>query len=229
MDHDEYLTLSDCYFYTLTADGQVIAYAFNRHRDRNTFIWAKRPISGFVDEYGNRDVRVLFMTDHEATDIPKSKTGEWIDAFMSGAEHLPFGCTDEGTMTGDYWMYPEEADVTDPVPPLTDRVGIIEWAVHTDTEEERFFGRMDQAVGRLRAADISAATDAINSMFGDDRSYRKGKGPGESHAWLSVVSKPDIAFTTDCGGLAMWEDGKRTCYLSVKGLNLFTQRKTETG
>ena len=224
MDRDEYRTLSDCLFYTLSGDESITVYGFSRHRDRDTLIWAKGSVARFVNDKGERDVRTAFEGEYLAEDISKSKTGEWIDTFMAEAVHLPFGCTDERTSPGDYWMYPEEDDVTDPVPPVTERAGIVEWTVSTDNGEDRFFGSMEQAMDRLRRADISAATDAIDNLFSDKGEYRKGKGPGGSHAWLSTASKPDMAFTTEYGGLATWEDGVRTGYVSVRALRRFTQR-----
>ena len=198
--------------YTLYADGTVRVTHIGR-RGRASSVLG--PVTSFTDDYGHRDIRLALL---QCTAVPDPV------AVSPGSEHLPFGCTDSDTPPGDYWMYPGEADVTDPVPPLADRIGIREWTLHLGSgREETFTGDMETAMGRLEDAMMSEAADAVGRRLLGDGGSGRGSGPGGSRAWLS--STDGLTFTSDGGGLAVWEDGSRIGWFPLERICHFTQRK----
>lgn len=214
-DHD----LRDLLFYTIHEDGSATAYAVDRRRDRDCLFRAEIPPSSL-----GGDIWEHLVASSDGEWMTRTESIGWTESFLEGAKHLPFGCADANTPLGNHWMYREESDITDPVPPLADRIGITEWTVHRDSgSDETFTGDIDLAVGRLADVGMSEALRAIN-ILGDGPS-EKGKGPGGSRAWLCRTDRPGVSFTTDCSGLALWEDGKRVGWISFRELHTFKQRK----
>ena len=221
MDHDEYMTFSECTFYEILEDGDVRILVFNRGRTKDIRLEGvlHQPIdkSDFIYQF--------MMGEPENTEIWKKETETIIEGFMKGAVHLPFGCTDEYTGPGKYWMYPEEMGITDPIPPLIDRIGKREWTIHTDSgADETFVGDIDSAIRKLRSAGMSEAVKVLDRTIFSDKKPEAGKGPGENRAWLCIDGCPDMSITTEVEGLTFWKDGKRDGWIPVRDIFLFTQR-----
>lgn len=193
--------------YTLYADGTVRITHVGRRGCASSVLG---PVTSFTDDDGHRDIRMALL---QCTAVP--------DPFeiSPGSEHLPFGCTDEDTPPGDYWMYPGEADVTDPIPPLADRIGIREWTLHLGSgREETFTGDMEAAMGRLEDAIISEATDAVGRrLLGDG-------GSDGGRAWIVADDGHGVCITSDIGELTVWANGRDGGCLSRIGALMFTQK-----
>ena len=226
MDHDDYMTFSECTFYEILKDGDVWMMVFDRGRLRDTR-WEgvlHQPID-------RKDFVYQFMTtERTKTEIWKEETEAIIEGFMDGSTHLPFGFTDTSTRPGKYWMYHGEMGITDPIPPLVDRIGIREWTIHTDSgEDETFRGDIVLAMRKLTDAGMSEAVKVLDRTLFKDKKPEEGKGPGGRRAWICIDNCPNLSITTELEGLAFWEDGRREGWLSKEDICTFKQRDGQKG
>lgn len=225
MDDDDYRRLTDCIFYEIFEDGTIDAFMFHRHRWDDSV----HRYSGPIPEYlhgGQCTLDELFRCEESRSDtIRKEETEEMIEQFLPGSVHYPFGCLTEPFQPGRYWMYADERDITNPVPPLNDRLGVIDWIIHVDSEgmEERFSGDFLQAIRRFREVDIHETVMMIDRIFfvdddtDDDSEQTK-------RCYLTSDRFPDVEFTLGTFGLIAHRGDERLFHTSPDSLDHFIQK-----
>ncbi len=225
MDDDDYRRLTDCIFYEIFGDGTIDAFMFRRHRWDDSIYSYSGPIPEYLHE-GQHVLDELFRLKESRSDtIRKEETEEMIEQFLPGSVHYPFGCLTEPFQPGRYWMYADERDIADPVLPLNDRLGVLDWIIHMDSEgtEERFSGNFLQAIRRFREVDMHEAAMMIDRIFDvdddtDDDLKQIRRCYFTSDRFL------DVEFTLGTFGLVAHRGDERLFNASPDSLDHFTQK-----
>ena len=224
MDDYDYRRLTDCIFYEIFEDGTIDAFMFRRHRWDDSIYSYSGPIPEYLHG-GQRVLDELFRCEESRSDtICKEEAEEIIEQYLPGSVHYPFGCLTEPFQPGRYWMYTDEGNITDPILPLNDRLGVIDWIIHVDSEgtEERFSGNFLQAIRRFREVDIHEAVMMIDRIF--DVEDEADDDPEQiKRCYLTSDRFPDVEFTLDTFRLVAHRGDERLFHASPDSLDHFTQ------
>ena len=227
---DDYFRYSSSIFYEFIDGGLIRVLLFERQRMYDTKVEYTLQIPDLEeDERCNWIIRLYKSKDCFRSDIPKSETCRIMEEYFLDSVHLPIGCTDETTSQGKYWMFNDEVDITDPCPPLLDRIGVQDWTLIGGRPrfEERFTGNLREAMERYNQARMfetqsMVSNDICRALFGggeiDDGS--RSRIP----YYLIADSFPDFVFTFKNGRLEVNEDGKLVLRMPVSKMDRFIQK-----
>lgn len=225
MDDEDYCRFTDCIFYEIFEDGTIDAFMFHRDRMVDSVFCYSGPIPAFLYQKGQHTLDEVFYFDaSQKSIIRKKETEDIIERFLPGSVHFPFGCLDEPLPVGRYWMYTDERNITDPVPPLVDRVGIVDWTIHRaeGDPEEHFRGDLRQAMDRfweIKSNEYSIMIDQI--LFRGQSTDDVDSG---NRCYLTSERFSGLKFMMDGACLQAYEQSKLILSFILDELDHFIQK-----
>ena len=216
-NNEDYLRYSSCIFYELIGGGFVRVMLFERQRMYDTKVEYTTHIPGSEEGAHEWALRICGSKGDARTDIRKSETDCIMEEYLLDSVHLPIGCTDETTPPGRYWMFKDEVGVTDPCPPLVERMGVQNWILiggHRGLKQ-RFTGDLREAMERYHQLQMVEAQTIIDDVFNrtlvGENDILEDISRSTVSCRLVAEGYPDLVFLF-CNDLLEIYDGNKLIY-----------------